>query len=92
MSGEADDWVLTAVELLYAECEAHAVSGVKGDIMHISVFADNLDKTVYEFFNKIKMSLMGWGTNSQMAYLLLSEKIKNKTDGVSERYNETKRS
>ena len=92
MSGKADDWVLT-VELLHTESEAHAVSGEKWDVTHISVLADNSDKTVYEFFNEMEMSLMGGGTHAQWTYLipyLLSEEIKTETDGVSESYNETK--
>ena len=54
-----------AVELLYTACDAHGVSGVRGDITYIIVFTDNSDKTVYEFFNEIEMSLMGWGMNGQ---------------------------
>ena len=43
----ADDWVLL-VEQLYADCEAHAVSGLKGNITHIPMFPGNSDKTVYK--------------------------------------------
>ena len=78
------------MEQLYADCEreAHAVSDSCGHVSHISTFADNSYKTVYEFFNEIEMSLMGWGTNSQRAHLLHklpSEEIKTKVDVAENR-------
>ena len=60
---------------------------MREDISHITIFADNSDMTVYEFFNEIEMSLMGWGMNSQGVYLLLkllSKELKTKTEDVSE--------
>ena len=66
---ETDDWVL-ALEQLYVSSKAHAVSDSCGDISHSGIFSDISDKTVFEFFNEIEMSLMGWGTNGQRAHLL----------------------
>ena len=60
---------------------------MREDISHITIFADNSDMTVYEFFNEIEMSVMGWGMNSQGVYLLLkllSKELKTKTEDVSE--------
>ena len=63
------------------------------DSSHIRIFSDNSDKTVFEFFNEIEMSLMGWRTNGQRAHLLrkfLSEEIKTKVDDVTESYSKIK--
>ena len=78
---DADDSVF-AVEKLYAALEAH-----------IEIFSDNSVRTVFEFFNEIGMSLIGWGTNIQRAHLLrklLSEEIKTKVNDVLERYSKIK--
>ena len=86
---QADNWVL-AVEELYSACEAHAVSYRRGDISHISTFADNYKKKVHELFIKIEMTLMGWGTHGQRAHVLfklLSDEIKTKVDDASENYS-----
>ena len=83
---KADDWVVH-VESIYARSEAHAISDARGDITKIGIFANNAEKTVFEFIEETDLGMLGWGTSKQRASLLckhLSEEIKSRIADFSD--------
>ena len=89
-----NEWILQT-ELIYSSSEAHSINSNKGDISSVGVFANNADKTIYEFFDEVEIGLLGWGTSKQRAAQLynnhLSEDIKAKTLECSDNYPELKK-
>ena len=83
---KADDWVVH-VESIYARSEAHAISDARGDITKIGIFANNAEKTVFEFIEETDLGMLGWGTSKQRASLVckhLSEEIKSRIADFSD--------
>ena len=88
----ADNWTIE-MEMLYSQTEAHAITSSKGDTSKLTVFSDNSEKTVYEFFDSLELCLMGWGTGKQRAQelrSLLSEELKDQLEDKLESYSRTK--
>ena len=61
-----DTWKIV-MEILYSRLEAHAITSNKGDTSKLTIFSDNSEKTVYEFFDALELCMMGWGTGRQRA-------------------------
>ena len=91
--GRADDWVVH-VESIYARSEAHAISDARGDITKIGVFANNAEKTVFEFIEETDLGMLGWGTSKQRASLLckhLSEEIISRIADFSDDFSKIRK-
>lgn len=84
----ADDWILN-IESVCARSEAHAISESRGDITRLGRFANNANKTLFEFIDEVDLAMFGWGTSKQREALLsgyLNKEIKFRTAEFSDNF------
>ena len=76
----AESWALHIVQA-YTNAEVHSIKGSPGDVDNVSVFSDNVDKTIFEFLESFELGYIDWGNNRQIASKLsnhLSDDLKDK--------------